>query len=82
MALEGQITGSRETPPPWSVCIDDITGLADELDGLLGELKQTVDIVKLAVREIETPVDDILMEKPPDKQSGFDSPGHKTYKML
>jgi hypothetical protein len=62
MAIEGQVTGSLEASKTQSTYIDEITDLAGELDRLLEEMKQTLEIVRLAVGEVEAPTDEILLE--------------------
>jgi hypothetical protein len=62
MTFEGQIKVSHEAPKTQSTYIDEVTEIAGELDSLLEEMKQTLEIVRLAVGEVETPTDDIVPE--------------------
>ena len=62
MAIEGQITGSYESLKTQLANLDEIAEIAGELDNLLDEMKRTLEIVRLAMGEVEAPTGTILLK--------------------
>ncbi|RJO63314.1 MAG: hypothetical protein C4542_00015 [Dehalococcoidia bacterium] len=64
MAIEGQVRSSHKASKTQSTYIDEITAVVGELDSLLEEMKQTLEIVRLTVGEVESPAGGIMLKSP------------------